>query len=264
MAKRKLGPVVAVVGVVVVGALAFGVFSETGQSIKTADAGGGALPAAAAPEAPYSINTLPPVGSAAQDPGGGGGGGGRPGTVGTPAIQGAQGAGRAQGLESAGNTMYLSGVSGLDPNRSSVTSGETTFPTPVSAVGTVLDPVPGQASASGGCSSDPQSVEYDWVPLTVQTVGFSGSPHVHLRISGGGPVSARLVQFDSGGSCQTLSTGSSTISGGIADFTLSPRRVTFARGFTPALVITAPTGPHTVSTSNQNPSFILLPGLFGV
>jgi hypothetical protein len=90
---------------------------------------------------------------------------------------------------------------------------------------------------------------------------------VHIRITGGGPISARLVQFrspDQGGQCQTLSTGSGTIAGGIANFTLGARSLTFSKGFTPGLVITAPAGPHTITTSAQDPSFLVLPGLFGV
>jgi hypothetical protein len=265
MANRKLGPVVMVAGVVIVGALAYGSFAEQGKTARAVDTGGGTVPAAAGPVAPYSVSTLPPVGFAAQDPGGGGGGGGRPGNVGTPAIQGAQGAGAPQGTQGGGDTFYLSGVNTLDPSRSAVTSGENTFPTPTGTVGSVLAPAAGGTSTSG-CSSDPQSVEYDWVPLTVQTVGFRGTPRVHLRITGGGPVSARIVQFsspDRGGSCQTLSTGSGSIAGGIADFSLSPRSLTFSRGSTPGLVISAPVGSHTISTSNQNPSFLRLPGLFG-
>ena len=43
--------------------------------------------------------------------------------------------------------------------------------------------------------------------------------------------------------------------------TLGARRFTFSKGYTPALVITAPNGSHTISTDSGNPSYIFFPGL---
>jgi hypothetical protein len=267
MAKRKAAPLIAVAGVVVVGALAYGTFAESGGQVKVADPGGGAVPPSPAPPAPFSISTLGPIGTAAQDPGGGGGGGGTPGNVGPPGIQGAQGSGRPQGFEGGGDRLFLSGVNLLDPNQSAATSGENTFPTPLAPVGAVGGPLLGGATGQSatGCLTDAQSVEYDAIPLKIETVGFSGAPRVHLRISGGGLVTARLMQqAPNDGPCQTIASGSGGIAGGITDFSLSNRsNFQFSQGFTPVLVISSP-GTHTISTDSFNPSFIRLPGLRGV
>src|ERR1700710_262818 len=106
MAKRKvIGPLVGVAAVVLIGGLTKGCVNAA-QEPKKLDFGGGDIAAATGPPAPYSISTLPPVGFAAQDPGGGGGGGGQPGTVGLPGYQGAQGSGSAQGFEGGGDKLY--------------------------------------------------------------------------------------------------------------------------------------------------------------
>src|SRR3954468_9879369 len=107
--KKGVGPLIGVAAVVLVGATVKGC-ANAAQDPKKLDVGGGQLPAAAGVEAPYSVSTLPPIGTAAQDPGGGGGGGGRPGTVGPPGIQGAQGSGSAQGFQGGGDKLYFSGV----------------------------------------------------------------------------------------------------------------------------------------------------------
>ena len=52
MAKRKAGPLLAIGGVALVGALAYGAFFSGGTSVKALDTGGGALAAPTAPEAP--------------------------------------------------------------------------------------------------------------------------------------------------------------------------------------------------------------------
>jgi len=268
MAKRKAAPLIAVAGVVVVGALAFGTFAESGgSSVKVADPGGGAVPPSPGPPAPFSISTLGPIGTAAQDPGGGGGGGGTPGSVGPPGIQGAQGSGRPQGFEGGGDRLFLSGVNLLDPNQSATTSGDNTFPTPLAVAAAPVDPLLGSGTGQTptGCATDPQSVDYYAIPLKIETVGFSGAPQVHLRITGGGSVTVRLMQqAPNDGPCQTVASGAGGISGGIADISLSGRtNFQFTTGFTPALVISAP-GSHTISTDSFNPSFIRLPGLSGV
>src|ERR1700712_2017563 len=121
-------------GVVVAGAAAGAVFGGGSQTL-TADSGGGTMPGASSPPAPYSISTLGPIGTAAQDPGGGGGGTGVPGYVGPPAIQGAQGSGSAQGKGGNDGKLYLSGTNLLDPSRGAATSGTTTIPNPSTPVG---------------------------------------------------------------------------------------------------------------------------------
>jgi hypothetical protein len=263
MARRKGGPLLAVAGVALVGAIAVGTFTSSGGSSVVADRGGGPVPGASPPEAPYAISTLGAIGKAAQDPGGGGGGSGAPGTVARPGIQGTQGSGRGQGAGGNDGKLYLSGTNLLDPSRSAATSGQVTIPNPLTSVGGVVS-VPGQSSSTG-CATDSQSADYYAIPLAVETVSFSGTPTVRIRISGAGSVTVRLEQqTPSGDSCQTIASGSGTISGGVASFSLSRRNgFTFSRGYTPALVISA-AGSHTISTDNGNPSYIALPGLSGV
>ena len=64
--------------------------------------------------------------------------------------------------------------------------------------------------------------------------------------------------------CVGVSSGSGQISGGVADFSLSsPGKFQFGHDYTPALVISV-LGSHTVTTSSENPSYVALPGLYGV
>jgi hypothetical protein len=263
MARRKAGPLVAVAVVAVVGFLGYSTMAESGGSgVKVADPGGGVLPESPAPPPPYSVSTLAPVGTAAQDPGGGGGGTGEPGNVGTPGIQGAQGAGSAQGFESGGDTLYLSGVNLLDPNRSATTSGSNTFPSLTGGVGGVLGPLVGGTEATG-CADDPDEVDYYAIPLEVETVGFNGAPSVHLRITGGGTVTAMLYQESQEGSCELVTQGSGGVSGGVANFSMGARSLQFKKGYTPVVVFKA-AGQRTITTDSANPSFIRFPGLYGV
>jgi len=263
MAKRKAIPLLALAGVFVVGALTYGVISDSSGSVPTADPGGGAVPAPSGPPAPYAISTLSPVGTAAQDPGGGGGGSGPPGFVGPPGIQGAQGPGSAQGPGAVDPHLYLSGVNLLDPQRSAVSSGENTFPSPATTIGGILGPVAGGTDTSG-CATTANSTDYFAVPLRIETSGFSGTPQVHLRISGGCGVQVTLFQQSPGGACQPVTSGSGTIYGGVANVTLGARQnFTFSKQFTPSLVVTTTgAGQHTISTTSADPSFIFLPGLF--
>ncbi|HSP38114.1 MAG TPA: hypothetical protein VLR26_10205 [Frankiaceae bacterium] len=265
MAKRKTGPLLAVAGVAVVGALAYGTVMSGGSSVKVADPGGGAVAATTPPPAPYAISTLGPIGTAAQDPGGGGGGTGAPGGLGVPGIQGAQGSGSPQGNVNSTNTLFFSGVNLLDPNQSATTSGDSTFPNPLRAVAGPLGPVLGGTSGSTvGCATTADSVGYYAIPLSIETVGFNGTPQVHIRISGGGPITVTLAQEDPNGNCPVIASGSGTISGGVANLTLGgPRHFQFSKGYIPALVIRAPSGSHTVSTSSGNPSYLRLPGMYG-
>jgi hypothetical protein len=263
--RRKAGPILAVAGVVVVGALAYSTLSDSGGSkTKVADTGGGAVSASPGPPAPYAISTLGAIGTAAQDPGGGGGGTGVPGSVGNPAIQGAQGSGTPQGAGSNGDRLYFSGVNLLDPNPAAATSGETTFPSPGSGVAGAIGPVTGPSST--GCATSADEADYYAIPLQIETITFAGAPRVHIRISGSGPVTASLVQqAPNNGGCLPISSGSGGISGGVSDFSLSGAgNFRFRQGYTPALVIKAPTGQHTISTSPDNPSYIVLPNLTGV
>src|SRR4051794_19402956 len=156
MARRRRGLLIGVAGVAVVGGLAVATFSASGSQVKVADAGGGSVPGASPPPAPYAIHTLGGIGTAAQDPGGGGGGTGVPGNVAAPGIQGAQGSGSAQGSEVSGDTMYLSGVNLLDTNRGGVTSGQNSFPNPGTAGTPILGPIAGTSST--GCATTPDSV----------------------------------------------------------------------------------------------------------
>jgi hypothetical protein len=262
MARRKVGVPLAVAGVVLVAALAYGTFFSGGSNVRVVDAGGGATPAASAAEAPYAVATLPGIGTAAQDPGGGGGGGGNHGTVGPPVIQGAQGAGSLPGTAGSGDVLYFSGVNSLDPNRSATTSGDNTFPTPGAAGGAVAAPVLGTSAT--GCATDAQSVDYYSIPVKIETVSFTGAPRVHLRITGAGPITVRLFQQTQDGGCQQITSGSSTISGGTTDVGLGSRgRFQFTKGATAAVVVSAPMGSHTLSTSSADPSFVTLPGLTG-
>lgn len=263
MAKRKAGPLLAVAGVAVVGALAFSTLSDGGGSKTTvADTGGGAVLASPPPPAPFAISTLGAVGTAAQDPGGGGGGTGVQGQVGPPGIQGAQGGRGAPGYQDGGDTLYFSGVGLLDPNRSATTSGDNVFGGP--GVGGVLGALGGQSDSSVGCAKPPQQTDYYAIPLRNDAT-FSGNPKVHLRISGGGSVTALLYQQLPDKSCQLIGQGSSGINGGIADVTLGVGGHTFPNGVLPALVIQAnDSASHTISTSNQDPSYLYLPNLTGV
>jgi hypothetical protein len=255
--------VILVAAGVIVAGVAAGTVVEGGSKTLAADSGGGSTPAASSPPAPYAISTLGPIGTAAQDPGGGGGGTGAPGSVAPPGIQGAQGSGSAQGPGGNDGRLYLNGAQLLDPNRSAVTSGSVTVPNPLTAIGGILDL--GGNSSSTGCATDAQSADYYAVPLRVETVGFSGTPHAHIRISGSGTVQVRLEQLlPDGSSCATVASGQGSISGGVADVTLSsPGRFQFGRDYTPSLVISAP-GSHTITTGSDNPSYIELPGLYGV
>jgi hypothetical protein len=264
VARKRGKGIIVLAAVAVLGVVGYATLSESGKTVKTAESGGGSVPASAGPPAPYSISTLGPIGTAAQDPGGGGGGTGVPGNVAPPGIQGAQGSGGAQGRGGNDGKLYLNGTNLLDPSRSSVTSGQVTVPNPLTSVGGVVS-VPGQASSTG-CAKDASSADYYAIPLKVETVGFSGTPSVRIRISGAGSVTVRLEQqTPDGSSCQTISSGSGTISGGVASFSLTRRNgFQFSRDYTPALVISAPAGSHTISTDASNPSYIALPGLSGV
>lgn len=262
MARRKGGLIWGAAGVVLLGAIGYGALSAGGSQVKTADPGGGQVPGAAAPPPPYAIHTLGSIGTAAQDPGGGGGGTGPPGSVGVPGIQGAQGPGSPQGSQVLGNTMYLSGVNLIDPNRSAVTSGQNSFPTPGSSGAALLNPVGGTSAT--GCATTPDSVDYYAIPLRIETVGWNGAPQAHIRISGSGPITITMYQQSSSGACQAITSGSGAISGGIANVTLGARRFTFTKNYTPVLVIKAPSGSHTITTDANNPSYVVMPGLFGV
>src|SRR3954468_1834529 len=140
MARRKAGVLVAVGAVAVIGVLGYSTWSETSTpTAKVADPGGGPVSQSPAPPPPYAISTLGPIGTAAQDPGGGGGGTGEPGSVAPPAIPGAQGSGSAQGPGGNDGRLYLNGANLLDPNRSSVTSGSVTVPSPLTGIGGILN-----------------------------------------------------------------------------------------------------------------------------
>lgn len=259
--RRKAGPLFGVAGVAVVGALVYGTMTSGGPDIRTADTGGGALPAPSGEPAPYAISTLAPIGNAAQDPGGGGGGTGAPGTVGGPAIQGAQGSDPAPGFADAGDTLYFSGVALLDPNRSATYSGENTFGGP--GLGSVTGALP-QSDSSTGCAKPPQETDYYAIPLR-NVVTFRGNPRVRMNISGGGSVTVSLYQQTQDDTCQLVGSGTTGIRGGVADLNLGVSSHRFPIGVTPVLVIRANDGAqHTITTSNQNPSFIYLPNLQGV
>jgi hypothetical protein len=261
MARRKGGPLLAVAGVAVIGALAYGTLSSGSSSMKVADPGGGNPTASAAPPAPYSISTLGPIGTAVQDPGGGGGGTGAPGSLGVPGIQGAQGSGSAQGYQDAGDTLYFSGVNLLDPNRSATTSGQNVFGGP--GVGGVLAGLPGSGSVTG-CAQPPQQTDYYAIPLR-NDVTFRGNPTVHLNISGGGTVTALLYQQTQSEVCQLIGTGIAQISGGTANVTINVSSHRYPTGDLPALVLQANDGQqHTITTSSGNPSYLHLPNLTGV
>jgi hypothetical protein len=262
MARRKGGPILAVAGVALVGAIGYGAITSGGSSVTVADRGGGPVPGASGPEAPYAIHTLGAIGTAAQDPGGGGGGTGVPGHVGPPGIQGAQGTGSAQGFADAGDTLYFSGVNLLDPNRSATTSGQTTFGGP--GVGSVTGVLGSNSSSSVGCAKPPQETDYYAIPLR-NVVTFRGNPRVHLNISGGGSVTALLYQETQNSQCQLIGQGSAPISGGTADVTLGVASHAFPVGDTPTVVIRAnDNASHTISTGSGNPSYLFLPNLEGV
>jgi hypothetical protein len=258
--KKAVGGLIVVA---LIGVAAVATISESGSSVRTADTGGGIVPPSAAPPAPYAISTLGPIGTAAQDPGGGGGGTGAPGSVGAPGIQGSQGSGSAQGPGGNDSKLYLSGSNLIDPGRSDVTSGSTAIPNTLAGVAGAL-PIPGGGTQTTGCATDAQSADYYAIPLHVETVGFRGTPSVRIHISGAGPVTVRLEQQSPGGSCQTVDGATGQINGGIAEFSLgSLSSFQFTHDFTPALVISAP-GSHTITTGPADPSYIFLPGLYGV
>jgi hypothetical protein len=267
MPRRKVG-ILVLTGVVVAGVAAATVV-EGGSKTLTADSGGGSMAAPSQAPAPYAISTLGPVGTAAQDPGGGGGGTGDPGNVGLPRIQGAQGSGSAQGPGGNDGKLYFSGSQLLDPNHSAATSGTVSIPNPLAGVagvlGPILGPTTGGTGTTTGCATDAQSADFYAIPLQVETVGFTGTPRVHVHITGSGSVSAALEEFPAGGgACRTITSGGGSISGGVADFSLGSRgRYQFTKGSTPALVITV-SGSHTITTDFNNPSFLALPGLYGV
>lgn len=259
--RRKAGPLFGVAGVVLVGALVYGTLFSGPPTVKTADTGGGAVPAASGEPAPYAISTLPPIGNAAQDPGGGGGGTGEPGAFGGPAIQGAQGSDPAPGFADAGDTLFFSGVSTLDPNRSATSTGDNTFGGP--GLGTVTGPLP-QSDDTTGCAKPPQETDYYAIPLR-NVVTFQGNPRVRVNISGGGSVTVSLYQQLQDDTCQLIGSGTAAIRGGVADLNLGVSSHRFPVGVTPALVIRANDGAqHTITTSSQNPSYLNLPNLNGV
>lgn len=252
--RRKAGVLFYVAGAALMGAIVVGaVTSGGGSSKKVADPGGGPLAPPTAPPAPYAISTLAPVGTAAQDPGGGGGGTGEPGNVGPPAVQGAQGSGRSQGRGDPADILYFNGVSTLDPTLSAITSGE------VEIGGPPLDTLPGDDSSTG-CARPPRETDYYAIPLRSPET-FSGNPQVHLVISGGGTVTVTLFQELNGEDCQALGSGTAPIRGGVSDVTLGIRGHTFPVGANPTLVIRVNDEEvHTLRTSQQNPSYLFLPG----
>src|SRR4051812_44097379 len=172
MARRKAG-IIAGAGVVLVGGVLAGTLFG-GSSVAKLDTGAGPVPQASGPEAPYAISTLPAIGNAPQDPGGGGGGSGEPGLVGRPGIQGPQGPGSPPGSVASGNTLYFSGLSTLDPNTSAVPSGDNKFGGP---------PLPLGGPTTTGCANPPSETEYYAIPLR-NVVTYPGNPFVHMRISG--------------------------------------------------------------------------------
>jgi hypothetical protein len=267
VAKRKGGIIIAAAAVLGVVAVATVLDSGGLKEVRKADTGGGAVAASPAPPAPFAISTLGAVGTAAQDPGGGGGGTGVPGHVGGPSIQGAQGAGGAPGIGNSGDTYFLSGVNLLDPNRSATTTGDNTFGGPglgtaAGGVGTVVGGLGAGGSGSATGCATPPDVDYYSTPFRIPT-GFRGTPHLHLRISGGGTVKASIFAKTADDNCVLVTSGSGGISGGIADFSLGGRNYAFPLNSTPVLVISAG-GQHTISTGSDNPSFLTLPGLYGV
>jgi hypothetical protein len=267
MARRRARVLLGTARAALLGVVVLLVLTSCKNSRDSIDPGGGPVAGPTATPEPFAISTLPPVGRAAQDPGGGGGGNGpRPGAVGPPGIIGPLGGGSVDraGL---GDFLYFSGVNLLDPNRSATTSGENTFPSPLSplgGLGPITDPLGGLLGGSAtGCATTPDSVDYYAVPLTIEHITFSGTPQVHLRISGAGPVNVRLYQQQPDESCSLITSGSGTISGGVADLSLGPRsNFQFAQKTVPALVVQAP-GTHTISTSRENPSYLELPNLTG-
>lgn len=265
MARRKIAGYLAVAAVI--GGVAVATISESGSEPLKADSGGGAIAPSSPPPAPYAISTLDPVGNAAQDPGGGGGGTGEPGTVGGPGIQGAQGPGSPQGPGGNDGRLYLSGPNLLDPSRAATTSGSTMVPNPLTGVGGITDELPilgGGASSSTGCADDADEVDYYAIPLKIETVGFTGTPTVRIRITDGPAVSVTLAQMSLNGDCQTIATGTGPVRNGVAEFSLSSTGpFQFRKNFIPALVIKA-SGSRTITTDNANPSFVGLPGLYGV
>ncbi len=267
MAKRKGGILLAATAVLGVVAVAAVLDSGGGSNVRKVDAGGGAVSASPAPPAPYAISTLGAIGTAAQDPGGGGGGTGAPGSVGNPTIQGAQGGRGAPGFADGGDTYYLSGLNLLDPNRSATTTGDNTFGGPgagaaVGSAGTVVGGLDGGGNGSATGCATPPDVDYYSTPYRIPT-GFRGTPRMHLRISGGGSVTATVFAKTSSDNCVAVTSGSGRIANGVADFDLGARDYAFPQDSTPVLVISAP-GEHTISTGSDNPSFLTLPGLYGV
>lgn len=261
MARRKIAGYLAVAAVI--GGVTVATISESGSEPLKADSGGGAPAPSSAPPDPYAISTLPPVGNAAQDPGGGGGGTGEPGAVGGPGIQGAQGAGAPQGPGGNDSRLYLSGPNLLDPSRAATTSGSTMVPQPLTGLTGSL-PLPAGSATTTGCADEADEVDYYAIPLTIETVGFTGTPTARIRITGSGTVTVTLAQMAPDGSCQTITSGSGPIRNGVAEFSLgSTGPFQFTKNFIPALVIAAP-GSHTITTDNANPSFVGLPGLYGV
>ena len=131
-------------------------------------------------------------------------------------------------------------------------------------VGSVIGGLGGQDDSTTGCGKPPQETEYVAIPLR-NVVTFSGNPRVHLNITGGGTVTALLYQKTSSDSCQLVGQGTSGIGGGTADITLGVGGHSFPIGVTPVVVLRANDGAsHTITTSSQDPSYLLLPNLTGV
>ena len=180
--------ILVVAGVVVVGVAAGTRCRGRVEDPRPPTRGGGAMPAPSARPAPYAIRRSAPIGTAAQDPGGGGGGTGAPGHVAPPGIQGAQGSGSAQGPGGNDGRLYLSGVNLLDPNRSAATSGQRHDPEPAGRRGRCPRSRPRPGVRATGCATDAQSADYYAIPLRSRPSASAARRACASAISGSGPV----------------------------------------------------------------------------
>jgi hypothetical protein len=241
-----------VAAVLVAGGATFGALSgSSGSSPVTIDTGGGQPAVAPGTPGESQPRTLPPVGNAPQDPGGGGGGSENLAQVGPPGRLAAVGSVPTGGSEEGPRVFYLSGVSLLDINRGAVGSGQVTFP----------------ATGGIGCNSSPEARgRWTAVPLR-RPVTLYGASTARIRVQVSGSVTLYVAAVDllPNGGCADVTVGSAPAHTGTV--TVHAPAVTYQYGLehTAAIVITASgAGSVTVLTDGANPSTVTVPRVTGL
>ena len=253
--KRRRALALTVVTAVVLTAFAYGLIGKPfgGQgTVRVADAGGGPPAPPSARAAPVEVSTLSPVATAQQDAGDSEGGADQPRQQPRPEALGPLAPQNPPAFEALGPQLYLSGTNLIEPNRSVVSAGRIQ----VDSSGFGFQPSGGVT----GCGVL-GAADYYAIPLR-NPVSYSGSPRVHLRFDGAGPVFVTLFQQDPDSErCIPVASGTGTPRGGVVDLILSGSGHTFPVGLLPGMLVS---GHGILSTDAADPSYGLLPGLTGV